>query len=111
MSGKDPDDVRAIVNTLLVPMDPPNRSQWRKLELAMEFIKKSKNSAGGEFSEHGTVPGSGRMHTEKNEQFKEKMVEKEAANDETEDQPDTVNIGDKKVRSWSKIKHSFKHIL
>ena len=46
MSGKDPDDVRAIVNTLLVPMDPPNRSQWRKLELAMKFISISKQSAG-----------------------------------------------------------------
>jgi len=46
MSGKDPEDVQAILNTLLVPMDPPNRSQWRKLELAMKFISISKQSAG-----------------------------------------------------------------
>jgi len=46
MMAVDPgsDDVRAIVNTLLVPMDPPNRSQWRKLELAMKFINISKQS-------------------------------------------------------------------
>merc|ERR1712110_451025 len=39
-----PEDVQGILNTLLVPMDPPNRSQWRKLELAMKFINISKQS-------------------------------------------------------------------
>ena len=41
---QQPEDVQGILNTLLVPMDPPNRSQWRKLELAMKFINISKQS-------------------------------------------------------------------
>ena len=28
-------------------MEPPNRSQWKKLELAMKFIKLSKQSVAG----------------------------------------------------------------
>ena len=31
-----------LLKTVLVPSFPPNRSQWKKLELAMKFIKKSK---------------------------------------------------------------------
>ena len=42
--NQNPEDVQGILNTLLVPMDPPNRSQWRKLELAMKFINISKQS-------------------------------------------------------------------
>ena len=42
--NQHPEDVQGILNTLLVPMDPPNRSQWRKLELAMKFINISKQS-------------------------------------------------------------------
>ena len=42
--NQQPEDVQGILNTLLVPMDPPNRSQWRKLELAMKFINISKQS-------------------------------------------------------------------
>jgi len=42
--SSDAEEVHGILNTLLVPMDPPNRSQWRKLELAMKFINISKQS-------------------------------------------------------------------
>ena len=45
--SRDPDDIQGILNTLLVPMEPPNRSQWKKLELAMKFIKLSKQSVAG----------------------------------------------------------------
>ena len=45
--SRDPEDVQGILNTLLVPMEPPNRSQWKKLELAMKFIKLSKQSVAG----------------------------------------------------------------
>lgn len=47
MTQQHPEDVQGILNTLLVPMDPPNRSQWRKLELAMKFINKSKGPHDG----------------------------------------------------------------
>ena len=45
--ARDPEDIQGILNTLLVPMEPPNRSQWKKLELAMKFIKLSKQSVAG----------------------------------------------------------------
>jgi len=31
-----------LLQTVLVPSFPPNRSQWKKLELALKFINKSK---------------------------------------------------------------------
>ena len=45
MSRDEDSNVHDILNTLLVPAYPPNRSQWRKLELAMKFINVSKQSA------------------------------------------------------------------
>merc|ERR1712226_498512 len=45
--SRDPEDIQGILTTLLVPMEPPNRSQWKKLELAMKFIKLSKQSVAG----------------------------------------------------------------
>ena len=42
--SREPGNVQDILTTLLVPMEPPNRSQWKKLELAMKFIHLSKES-------------------------------------------------------------------
>lgn len=42
--SREPANIHGILNTLLVPMEPPNRSQWKKLELAMKFIHLSKQS-------------------------------------------------------------------
>ena len=38
-------NVDELLNTLRIPAIPPNRSQWKKLEIAVKFINKSKNSA------------------------------------------------------------------
>ena len=38
-------DIECLLSTILVPSFPPNRSQWKKLEIALKFIKKSKQSA------------------------------------------------------------------
>ena len=35
-------DLEHLLSTILVPSFPPNRSQWKKLELAMKFINNSK---------------------------------------------------------------------
>ena len=35
-------EVDHLLQTVLVPSFPPNRSQWKKLELALKFINKSK---------------------------------------------------------------------
>ena len=44
MPKENLDEVDHLLQTVLVPAFPPNRSQWRKLEITMEFINKSKNS-------------------------------------------------------------------
>ena len=38
-------DLEHLLSTILVPSFPPNRSQWKKLEIALKFINKSKESA------------------------------------------------------------------
>ena len=38
------EDLDHLLHTVLVPSQPPNRSQWRKLELALKFINNSKKS-------------------------------------------------------------------
>ena len=38
-------DLEHLLSTILVPSFPPNRSQWKKLEIALKFINKSKKSA------------------------------------------------------------------
>ena len=45
ISDKKKEDVEQLLHTVLVPAFPPNRSQWRKLEIAMKFINMSKKSA------------------------------------------------------------------
>ena len=45
ISDKEKEDVEQLLHTVLVPAFPPNRSQWRKLEIAMKFINMSKKSA------------------------------------------------------------------
>ena len=43
---ENPEEVENLLKTVQVPTTgPPNRSQWRKLELAMKFINKSKQEA------------------------------------------------------------------
>ena len=37
-------NVDELLSTLRIPVYPPDRSQWRKLELAMKFINISKTS-------------------------------------------------------------------
>ena len=45
---ENPEEVENLLKTVQVPTTgPPNRSQWRKLELAMKFINKSKAEADG----------------------------------------------------------------
>ena len=38
-------NVDDLLNTLRIPAFPPDRSQWRKLEIAVKFINKSKHCA------------------------------------------------------------------
>ena len=44
MSNEITNEVDHLLHTVLVPAFQPNRSQYRKLEIAIKFINKSKNS-------------------------------------------------------------------
>jgi hypothetical protein len=62
-SSEDRDTVEHLLRTVLVPSYPPNRSQWRKLELAMKFINKSLKSR-----KKAKKPGSDKKTTHKQSQ-------------------------------------------
>ena len=40
------EELDQLLLTILVPAFPPNRSQWKKLEVALNFIKKSRTRTG-----------------------------------------------------------------
>ena len=44
MTG-DKENISDILNSVKIPTYPPNKSQWKKLELAVKFINISKSSA------------------------------------------------------------------
>jgi hypothetical protein len=116
----NPADVDKILQTILVPSFPPNRSQWRKLDLALKFINKSKHSStqtrkrsnAQEYNSKQSVICEYQDKTEKSnpdtdERFKIRMDSNttDGGNDLEED------LCLKKRSIWSKIKSSSKHIL
>ena len=114
MTPGDPTDVDQILQTILVPSFPPNRSQWRKLDLALKFINKSKTSANHTKTEYGkkkeisVVP----QQVDDREIIQNKKdinANNEIFNCRQLANPKSVNL--KKQSSWSKIKHSVQHIM
>ena len=57
---ENPEEVEEILKTVIPPSNrnPPNRSQWRKVELAMKFINKSKAEAEKQKAGSGSRTGS-----------------------------------------------------
>ena len=45
MSGECTTNIQDILESVKIPSHPPNKSQWKKLELAVKFINISKSSA------------------------------------------------------------------
>ena len=39
------DNIQDILDSVKIPCQPPNKSQWKKLEIAVKFINASKKSA------------------------------------------------------------------
>ena len=48
-------DIDDLLHTILIPTFPPNRSQWKKLENALKFINKSKESANNTKNNNTTI--------------------------------------------------------
>ena len=125
----NPADVDQLLQTILVPSFPPNRSQWRKLEIAMKFINKSKTSSSqtksviaptyreqdfnqtcGRNSDYLTKTETRKI----NSKINFKMTPDEKIGDYRYDSKGSLkreNICLKRQGSWSKIKHSVKRIL
>ena len=118
----NPADVDKILQTILVPSFPPNRSQWRKLDLALKFINKSKQSAtqtrkksnAQEYNYHPNIlckyPEQCKDPIESRFKVRTDMNPTDGEHDWKEPQ-EKGNPCLKKRGSWSKIKCSFKHIL
>ena len=62
--SKNPADVEDLLKSVLVPSFPPNRSQWKKLELAMKFINKSK----AEVERRRSDDHGGKLSTQRDEE-------------------------------------------
>ena len=62
-SSEERDTVEHLLRTVLVPAYPPNRSQWRKLQLALKFINKGSKS-----SKKTKKPGSDKKTAHKQSQ-------------------------------------------
>ena len=112
MSSKDDTNVHDLLNTLLVPTYPPNRSQWKKLELALKFINMSKQSA----KESRSCSATANVTTEVNRRKQAKRSRScEPATKKPKmmliDPCKTVSIIPKNESSWTKIKDSLQHLL
>eukprot|EP00090_Calanus_glacialis_P022320 TRINITY_DN34454_c0_g1_i1.p1 TRINITY_DN34454_c0_g1~~TRINITY_DN34454_c0_g1_i1.p1 ORF type:complete len:140 (-),score=41.94 TRINITY_DN34454_c0_g1_i1:119-502(-) len=116
MSTDEDTNVHDILNTLLVPTYPPNRSQWRKLELALKFINVSKKSA--KQSKSSTETPNTKKNTKavshgprRNSQHVEPAAKKPRMM--MIEPCKTVNIvhKEKNCGSWTKIKDSVQHML
>ena len=69
-SSEERDTVEHLLRTVLVPSYPPNRSQWRKLELALKFINKSLKSS-KKATTKGSVPDKQTVHKQSQRYFSE----------------------------------------
>ena len=118
MSGEGDTNVHDLLNTLLVPTYPPNRSQWKKLELALKFINISKQSAKESKSSSDTPKGI-KNHKDVHHGSQKKVAERAHPREPAAKKPrmvmiepcKTVNIVHKDESSWAKIKDSFQHML
>merc|ERR1712227_675739 len=66
-----------ILETVLVPSQPPLRSQWRKLELALNFINKSKKSINqnkNNMSKNETMENSKKRESYNNTDWKKSAI-------------------------------------
>ena len=97
-----------LLSTLRIPVYPPDRSQWRKLELAMKFINNSKASA-KETKE--------RKESLKIDPKSPRLLKKDKKNpeDSNVDHPVVLSKSKESVRkrgnNWSKIRNSLQEIM
>eukprot|EP00092_Neocalanus_flemingeri_P042796 GFUD01046940.1.p1 GENE.GFUD01046940.1~~GFUD01046940.1.p1 ORF type:complete len:127 (-),score=34.86 GFUD01046940.1:117-497(-) len=115
MYNEEDTNIHDLLHTLLVPTFPPNRSQWKKLELALKFINLSKQSA----KQSKTPPDKPKAKKNKHYGPEKKVAEKEHPREPAAKKPrmvliepcKTVSIDPKDKSSWTKFKDSFSNML
>ena len=115
MPKENLDEVDHLLQTVLVPAFPPNRSQWRKLEITMEFINKSKNSVrqtriknANNYSLLSVPQQSNTMKTERMKEAKHIAFSCDAEIIRKENPKQSKH---KQRSKWSRIKNSLHQIL
>ena len=83
------DNVDDLLSKLRIPAHPPDRSKWRKLEIAVKFIGKSKTSA---------------QHTKKRRESM-KIEPKEL------EMPERDCETPRKYKKWAKVKNSLQQVV
>ena len=105
--------IQDILETVKVPCYPPNKSQWKKLELAVKFINISKTSAAT------TRRASMKIEPRKTSVHSNSECDKKLNSDDGEEEEENLSddtdegwchkVGKKRSR-WSKVSKSLNSI-
>ena len=105
MSGESSTNIQDILESVKIPSHPPNKSQWKKLELAVKFINISKSSAAARRASMKMEPKECFLTTDENSEESEKSLCRE----EYLDEKSCHKVGKKSSR-WLKVSKSLNTI-
>ena len=105
-------DVDQLLQTILVPTFPPNRSQWRKLDIAMHFIHRSKMSLKRKREENIHIDKSAAI-VESDDERKDSIRpnKRKVTIVENLERGNVLSLRPKKQKGWSKVKKTMLKIL
>ena len=105
--------IQDILETVKVPCYPPNKSQWKKLELAVKFINISKTSAANTRRASMKIePRKSLVHSDSecdNKKLNSDDAEEEEEEENLSDEGWCHKVGKKRSR-WSKVSKSLNSI-
>ena len=109
MAAAKDTNVHDLLNTLLVPTYPPNRSQWKKLELALKFINMSKKRVRESKSTKETGCAKKNKKTGRNGSQNHEPEPKKLRI--TTDVVKKIRVTPKDESTWTKMKDSLQHLM
>ena len=105
-------DVDQLLQTILVPTFPPNRSQWRKLDIAMQFIHRSKMSLKRKREENLHNDNTAAI-VDSDDERKDSIRpnKRKITIVENLERGNVLRMSPKKQKGWSKVKKTMLKIL
>jgi phenylalanyl-tRNA synthetase alpha subunit len=103
-----------LLHSIMIPTIPPNRSQWKKLELALKFINKSKHVADEKKKERKLSVNKTQMKQEMADDSRKLNQMEKASNTHKNENSDPCNssyIHCKESHNITKFIESFQDIL